>query len=47
MDTAYCVKCRKKSKMKGGKVITTKNGRKALRGECATCGTKMMKFVKA
>ena len=46
METAYCVKCRQKRNMKNTKIITTKNNRKALQGICATCGTKMMKFIR-
>jgi len=43
---AYCVKCKRKEPMIDAKEITTKNGRKAMSGKCAICGTKMMKFVK-
>ena len=46
METAYCVKCRKKQTMKNPKQITTKNGKKALQGICYVCGTKMIKFIK-
>ena len=46
METAYCVKCRQKRTVKNPKTVTTKNGRKALSGTCAVCGTKMMKFIK-
>lgn len=49
MDTGYCVKCREKDReMKDAKVETFmgKGGeRRALRGVCAVCGTKMMKFL--
>ena len=44
--TGYCVKCRKTQKMKNAKPVTTSNNRKAIKGECAVCGTKMMRFVK-
>ena len=44
--TAYCLKCKKKDQeMKNPKMITMKNGRKAMKGQCAKCGTNMMKFV--
>ena len=46
--TAYCLKCKKKDQeMKNPKMITMKNGRKAMKGQCANakCGTNMMKFV--
>ena len=44
--SGYCVKCRAKKTMKNAKMTTTSNGRKALKGVCPTCGTKMMRFVK-
>ena len=47
MAEAYCVKCKKQSKMVNDKKITTKNGRHAITGNCHKCGTKMYKFVKA
>lgn len=40
----YCVKCKKKQEMKEPKSITMKNGRKATKGECPKCGTKMFKI---
>ena len=42
----YCVKCKKKREMKNMKEVTLKNGRKAVTGTCAACGTKMFKFLK-
>ena len=42
----YCVKCRAKREMVKTKKITTSNGRNAISGNCKTCGTKMMRFVK-
>ena len=42
----YCVKCRQKRKMENAKPTTTSNNRKAMKGQCAVCGTKMMRFVK-
>lgn len=41
---AYCVKCKKKQEMKNPKEVTMKNGRKAAKGECPECGTKMFKI---
>ena len=41
---AYCVKCRSKKEMKGVKEITMRNGQPAKKGECSTCGTKMIRF---
>ena len=43
---AYCVKCKKQREMKNTTEVTLKNGRKAVTGTCAVCGTKMFKFVK-
>ncbi|MBN3033788.1 MAG: hypothetical protein JW873_06800 [Candidatus Saganbacteria bacterium] len=40
----YCVKCKKKQEMKNPKAVTMKNGRKAMKGECPDCGTKMFKI---
>ena len=49
MNTGYCVKCREKDReMKDAKEETLmgKGGeRRAMRGVCAVCGTKMMKFL--
>ncbi len=40
----YCVKCKKKTEMKDPKAVTLKNGRKATKGECPKCGTKMFRI---
>ena len=42
---AYCVKEKAQKPMKDAQVVTLKNGKKAMQGVCASCGTKMMKFV--
>ncbi len=44
---AYCVKCRTKREMKNPVVITLKNGRRASRGICPRCGTRMFRIMKA
>ena len=44
--TGYCVKCRKIRKIGDAKPTTTSNNRRAIKGKCAVCGTKMMRFVK-
>ena len=44
---AYCFKCRTHREMKNAKSVTTKNGRKATSGVCATCGTRMFRMGKA
>jgi pimeloyl-ACP methyl ester carboxylesterase len=36
---AYCVKCRQKREMLDAHEVTMKNGRQAVRGTCAVCGT--------
>lgn len=45
MTTGYCVKCKKKNvEMKNAKTVTMKNGRKATKGECPTCGCGMYRI---
>lgn len=44
MASGYCMKCKSKKEMKNAKPTTLKNGRKALKGECPSCGTKMFKI---
>jgi hypothetical protein len=43
----YCVKEKAQKPMKDPEEVTLKNGKHAIRGVCASCGTKMMKFVSA
>jgi hypothetical protein len=38
-DLYYCVKCKKKTELKDAQKVTMKNGKPALRGQCAVCGT--------
>ena len=42
--TGYCVKCKKKQKMDNPVQVTLKNKRKATKGICPKCGTKMFKI---
>jgi Zn finger protein HypA/HybF involved in hydrogenase expression len=42
---SFCFKCKKKQPIVGGKEIKMKNGRKALKGKCEVCGTKMFKIL--
>ena len=42
---AYCVKCKTKREVKDGHVETLENGRRALRGVCSVCGTKITRFL--
>ena len=44
MVSGYCVKCKKKQEMKDAKEVTLKNGRKAVKGTCPACSTKMFKI---
>lgn len=44
-ETAYCVKCRKKVEVKDPEKVTMKNGRPALKGKCAVCGTGVYKIL--
>jgi len=43
-DVAYCMKDREKKEFDGS-LVTLKNGRPALQGTCATCGTKLTKIL--
>ncbi len=45
MAEGYCVKCKAKREMKDAKEVIMKNGRKALKGTCPTCGTGMFKIL--
>jgi Zn finger protein HypA/HybF involved in hydrogenase expression len=42
---AYCVKCKSKREMKDAAETTMKNGRKAMKGICPTCGTGMFRIM--
>ena len=41
----YCVKCRAKTKTINETTTVTKNNRKALTRNCATCGTNFFRFI--
>jgi len=41
----YCVKCKAKKEIKDGAEVTMKNGRKAMKGKCPTCGTGMFRIL--
>lgn len=43
-EEGYCVKCRKKRKMKDEKTVTMRNGKKAVKGKCENCNTGMYKI---
>jgi hypothetical protein len=42
---AYCVKEKTKKPMLDARQVTLRNGKHALSGVCASCGTKMTKFI--
>jgi DNA topoisomerase-1 len=42
---AYCVKCRQKQPVQNPQEVVTKNGRRALEGNCSVCGTKLFRFI--
>ena len=45
MAEGYCVKCKAKKEIAHGVEETMKNGRKAIKGKCPTCGTVMFKIL--
>ena len=45
MAEGYCVKCKAKKEISDGLEETMKNGRKAIKGKCPTCGTVMFKIL--
>jgi len=42
---AYCMKCRSKVGIKGGKQVTMKNKRKAIKGNCMDCNGKVFRII--
>lgn len=45
MPEGYCVKCKAKKEIVEGVEEIMKNGRKAIKGRCPTCGTVMFKIL--
>ncbi len=45
MPEGYCVKCKAKKEIIDGVEEVMKNGRKAIKGKCPTCGTVMFKIL--
>ncbi len=41
---AYCVRCKGKREMSNAKPVKMKNGRRATKGTCPSCGTKMFRI---
>jgi uncharacterized Zn finger protein (UPF0148 family) len=45
MPEGYCFKCKVKKEIANGVEETMKNGRKAIKGTCPTCGKVIFKFL--
>jgi ribosomal protein S27E len=45
MPEGYCVKCKAKKEIVDAVEEVMKNGRKAIKGRCPTCGTVMFKIL--
>jgi len=45
MPEGYCVKCKAKKEIAEAVEETMKNGRKAIKGRCPTCGVVMFKIL--
>jgi len=45
MPEGYCVKCKAKKEIAEAVEETMKNGRKAIKGKCPTCGVVMFKIL--
>ncbi len=43
--TGRCMKCKETREMKETEEVVMKNGRKAMKGVCTVCGTKMFKIL--
>lgn len=41
----YCVKCKAKKEMSDTEEVVMKNKRKAMKGTCPDCGTKMFRIL--
>ena len=44
-EQGYCVKCKAKKDIKDAAEVEMKNGRRALKGSCTSCGTGMFKIL--
>ncbi len=45
MAEGYCVKCKARKEIAEAIEETMKNGRRAIKGKCPTCGTVMFKIL--
>jgi len=41
----YCVKCKAKKEMSNSEEVVMKNKRRAMKGTCPDCGTKMFRIL--
>lgn len=41
----YCIKCKTKRTITGGRIETTAKGRRMAKGTCSVCGTKVTRFM--
>ncbi|QQG38634.1 MAG: hypothetical protein HYS32_03450 [Candidatus Woesearchaeota archaeon] len=41
----YCVKCKKKQKIKDAKEVSMKGNRRAAKGKCPVCSTTMFRIL--
>jgi hypothetical protein len=41
----HCMKCKQKQPTNNAEIVTMKNGRKRIKGECSICGTKVSKIL--
>ena len=46
-DQIYCFKCREKTDTLEAQEVVLKNGRPAVTGQCAVCGTKKFRMMGA
>ena len=44
MTEGFCVKCKEKREIQDEESVVMKNGRKAKKGKCPTCGTGMYRI---
>ncbi len=45
MVEGRCMKCKKQVPIKDAKEVTMKNGMRAMKGVCGTCGTKVFRIL--
>ena len=45
MAEGRCMKCKEQVEIQNGEEVVMKNGMKAMKGECGTCGTKVFRIL--